>query len=119
MNESNIIVAIISGGFSLLAALAVYLGTRGKTRADSRAALDARIDARMSGELTRVYDRLDAVEKLAVRRASAFARILRQIANQWTGDPRGPHLDPADIREVEDTIPPQWIRRHSPSKEKP
>jgi hypothetical protein len=97
-------------GTSIAAAL-LYLGTRGKTKADARAALDARIDSRLDGELKRVYARLDEVENAAVKRASAFARILRAIAQQWQGDPYGPNLDPADIREVEDTIPPQWIRR--------
>lgn len=108
---SEIVIAIIGGVFLVAAALVTYLGTRGKTNADAKATLDKRIDDRVQGELSRVYKRLDEVEDAAVRRASAFARILRAIANQWIGDPAGPNLDPADISEVEDTIPPQWIRR--------
>ena len=108
---NEIYVAIISGIFVLGAALAAYIGTRGKTRTDAKTALDARIDSRVKLELERVYTRLDDVEDAAVKRTSAFARILRSIAEQWRGDPSGPNLDPADIREIEDTIPPQWIRR--------
>lgn len=107
----EIIVPVIVGAFGLAGVLVTYLATRGKTRADAKAALDARIDARVKNELDRVYERLDEVEGAAVKQASAFARILRAIAAQWTGDPHGPNLDPDDIREVENTIPPQWIRR--------
>lgn len=108
----EILIAVV-GGIALIAgSLVAYFGTRGKTQADARTALDARIDARLDGELKRVYARLDEVENAAVKRASAFARILRSIAAQWQGDPSGPNLDPEDIREVEDTIPPQWIRNH-------
>ncbi|GAA4774740.1 hypothetical protein [Microbacterium gilvum] len=109
MNE--IIIAIVGGAFLLMGGVVTYMGTKGKTRADAKTALDARIDARLNHELERVYKRLDEVENAAVRQASAFARILRQIARQWTGDPHGPDLDPDDISEVEDTIPPAWIRR--------
>lgn len=109
---NEIVIAVVTAVGTILAALAVYFGTRGKTRSDAKTSLDARIDARVKLELDRLYERLDEVENAAVKRASAFARILRAIAAQWQGDPRGPDLDPADIREVEDTIPPAWIRRH-------
>lgn len=104
-------IAVVGAGALVLGGLVTYVGTRGKTKADAKSALDSRIDARVQKELERVYARLDEVEKAAVKRASAFARILRAIADQWQGDPHGPNLDPADIAEVEDTIPPQWIRR--------
>src|SRR5690606_418238 len=109
--SSELAVAIVTGFFLLAGGVVTFWGTRGKTKADAKAALDARIDARVKGELERVYKRLDEVEKAAVQRASAFARILRQIARQWTGDPHGPNLDPSDIALVEDTIPPQWLRK--------
>ncbi|MEV8023411.1 hypothetical protein [Microbacterium sp. NPDC080220] len=109
MNE--LVLPIISGIFLLLGAYLTYRGTRGKTTADAKTALDARIDARVKSELERVYTRLDEVEEAAVRRTSAFARILRAIAAQWVGE-TSPNLDPDDIREIEDTIPPQWIRRN-------
>lgn len=96
----------------IVASWVAYRGTRGKTTADAKTALDARIDARVKSELDRVYARLDEVENAAVRRTSAFARILRAIAAQWP-TPHGPDLDYADIREIEDTIPPAWIRRRT------
>lgn len=103
-------VALVAALMIPVAALLTYLGTKGKTKTDAKTALDERIDARVKLELERVYKRLDDVEKSAVRRASAFARILRSIADQWTGEAHGPNLDPLDIAEVEDTIPPQWLR---------
>lgn len=98
-------------GFTFAGVLVTYFGTRGKTKSDAKTALDARIDARVKSELERVYTRLDEFEDRDMRRTSAFTRILRAIAAQWTGAATGPNLDPADIAEIEDTIPPQWIRR--------
>ena len=106
----GVVVAILGLGGSVFGGLALFAGTKGKTKADAKTALDARIDARVKSELERVYARLDEFENRDVRRTSAFTRILRAIAAQWTGDSRGPNLDPADIAEIEDTIPPQWIR---------
>lgn len=109
--SQELTIAIVSGMFLVLAGLVAYIGTRGKTKTDAKTALDARIDGRVKAELERVYARLDEFENRDVRRTSAFTRILRAIAAQWTGDSTGPNLDPADIAEIEDTIPPQWIRR--------
>lgn len=108
--------SLLGGGglFGLIAALLVFLATRGKTRTDAKSALDARIDARVQSELSRVYSRLDEVEEAAVKRTSAFARILRSIAHQWPNE-HGPDLDPADISLIEDTIPPTWLRRARPT----
>jgi hypothetical protein len=39
-------------------------------------------------------------------RTRAMTRLLRSIANQWPLDHPGPVLDPSDIAEIEDTIPP-------------
>lgn len=95
---------------SLIGAAFLLIGTLGKTRADAKTALDARIDARVKSELDRVYARLDEVEDATARRTTAFTRILRAIAEQWP-DSHGPDLNPEDIREIEDTIPPRWVRR--------
>lgn len=116
---------LLGGGglMSLAAALLVFFATRGKTRTDARTALDQRIDQRMKAELERVYARLDESDRRAeddrlqeARRTSAVTRILRAIARQWP-NPDGPDLDPADIAEIEDTIPPAWIRRNPFPKE--
>jgi hypothetical protein len=108
---AGIVVAVLGLAGSVFGGLALLAGTRGKTKSDAKTALDARIDARVKAELDRVYTRLDEFENRDVRRTSAFTRILRAIAAQWTGESTGPNLDPADIAEIEDTIPPQWIRR--------
>lgn len=112
--EPQHIVTVAVAVIGLLGIVITYYGTRGKTKSDAKTALDERIDARVKGELERVWARLDSVEKLAVRRSAAFARILRSIADQWPSGEHGPDLDPVDIAEIEDTIPPQWIRRGSP-----
>lgn len=116
--EPGHIVTLALGVLTLIGVLATVWGTRGKTKSDAKSALDARIDARVNDELERVYARIDAVEKSAVRRTNAFVRILRTIAEQWP-DQRGPNLDPVDIAEVEDTIPAQWLRRPAHSKTPP
>jgi hypothetical protein len=106
---NEILIVLVPAAALVLGGLITYIGTRGKTKTDAKTALDARIDGRVKAELERVYARLDEFENRDVRRTTAFARILRAIAAQWTGDSRGPNLDPADIAEIEDTIPPQWI----------
>lgn len=116
----TVLIAIIAAGGVTLGGLFTLLGTKGKTSADAKTALDTRIDARVKVELERVYKRLDDFEDRDSRRTAAFTRILRAIASQWA-TPEGPDLDPADIAEIEDTIPPAWIRAnpYTPIKEKP
>jgi hypothetical protein len=113
----ELVLAILGFLGTAVASGFLYLGTRGKTRTDAKSSLDARIDARVASELARVYERLDEQDRLATARAAATARLLRQIADQWAGDPNGPKLDPDDLRLIADTIPPQWIRRGSTTKE--
>lgn len=109
----EVTISIIGGFTLLLGGLITLLGTKGKTRTDAKTALDERIDERVSAELARVYERLDVVETTSTRKMSAVARILRSIADQWP-DPHGPNLDPADIADIEDTIPRTWLRRPRP-----
>lgn len=115
--EPQIVIAVITGLFILFAAIVAFIGTRGKTQADAKTALDSRIDARVSAQLEGAWERIDALEKEQtefkkndVRYRSAVGRILRAIANQWPST-TGPDLDPADIAEIEDTIPSEWIRK--------
>jgi uncharacterized membrane protein len=100
-----------------LASVMLLIGTRGKTRSDAKSALDARIDARVEKQLAGAWAEIDTLkrqvetlEQQDQRKTSAMARILRAIAGQWP-DAHGPNLDPDDIAEIEETIPPQWIRR--------
>lgn len=115
----ELVLAVLGLVGTLGASAFLYLGTRGKTRTDAKSSLDARIDARVATELGRVYERLDEQDRIATARAAATARVLRQIADQWAGDPNGPKLDPADLRLIEDTVPPQWFRRRANDKEFP
>ena len=121
----EITVAIISGAFLLLGGLVTFIATRGKTRSDAKSAMDARIDARVKEELDRVYKRIADMEKTVeevqsthTRKMSAVARILRQIAHQWVGDPGGPELDPNDIAEIESAMPFKWIKGNPTKKER-
>lgn len=109
--STEVLVAIIGGVFLVAAGLITLAGTRGRTQADAKAALDKLVDDRVTRELTRVYAEIDTLRRVATDQAAAMARVLRRIASQWTGDPHGPDLDPEDIRILEQTIPPQWIRR--------
>lgn len=106
-----VLISVIGAAGLVLGGLFTLLGTRGKTTADAKTALDSRIDARVKAELDRVYARLDEFEDRDSRRTAAFTRILRAIARQWA-TPEGPDLSPDDISEIEDTIPPAWIRQN-------
>jgi len=88
------------------------------TAATAKASIEAQIDARVESQLTAAWAKIDAlekrvneVEKRETRRSGAFTRILRAIAAQWGNGEAGPRLDPHDIAEVEETIPPQWIHK--------
>lgn len=131
LSDPGVMVAIISGTFLVLAGLLTWSSTRGKTQADSKTASDKRIDDRVDAQLQRAWDRIDALELEATerdaqlrvvqetvenlvttdrRKMSAVARIFRAIQRQWPSAD-GPDLDPYDIREIEETIPVEWIRK--------
>lgn len=106
---------IASGLAGVLAA--IYKSKKDSKNAESitKAALDARIDARVDTQLAKAYEEIDTLkekvetlETVERRRAGAFTRIFRDLARQWTGS-TAPRLNPADIAEVEETIPPNWI----------
>lgn len=112
----EIIIAIIGALGIAASGLFLFLGTRGRTRTDAKSALDARIDARVEHQLAAAWTEIDGLktqvenqEQREKVRTGAFGRILRAIAAQWP-DTHGPNLDPADIAEIEDTIPSAWIR---------
>lgn len=132
MNE--IILAAIGLAGIGATAFFTYLGTRGKTQSEHRTALESRVDERVAAlmdadqkrieKLENDRDELDAkvasqgetiralTDEVASwqRRWGAVGRVFRALAAQWTG-PHMPNLDPLDLAELEDTIPPQWIRR--------
>ncbi len=72
--------------------------------------LDQHVAEIVDEKLKPLRAELDATKERMSRRDSAFGRLLRAIAAQWRGAEGGPDLDPADIAEVEDTIPAAWIR---------
>lgn len=101
---------------TLLSILLTYLATKGKTQSDAKTALDARIDARVTVQLEGAWAEIDTLKtnvenlkQLDRKKTGAITRILKAIAAQWP-NPHGPDLDPADIAEIEETIPPSWIR---------
>jgi hypothetical protein len=129
--DPGILIAIIGGVFAVLASYLTFQSTRGKTKADSKTSLDQRIDERMDAQLQSAWKRLDELEEDAnakdielgelknameelertdKRKMQAVGRIFRAIQRQWP-TATGPDLDPHDIHEIEDTVPPEWIRR--------
>jgi len=88
------------------------------TAATAKASIEAQIDARVESQLTGAWEEIDdlkkrltGVERRETRRSGAFTRILRAIASQWPAGTPGPHLDPQDIAEIEETIPPSWLHK--------
>lgn len=127
MDFSNptIVVALIGGIVGVIGALAALVGALTKTGSDRRTAQEIRMDARMDAALAvqdkRIAEQDKKIEEQAEtitglkllldRKLATVGRILRQIREQWTGDPHGPNIDPADIAELEEVFPPEWIRR--------
>lgn len=113
----TVLIAIIGAAGLALGGLFTLLGTNGKTSADAKTALDTRIDARVQaqlqgawGEIDDLKKKVDELESADRRKSAAFARILRSLAYQWP-DAHVPDLDPADLAELEDTLPNEWVRR--------
>lgn len=120
MDFSNptIVVALVAGVVTVMGALLGLVGVLSKTSADRRTAQEIRLDARMDAALAaqdrRIAEQDKTIEdlrELLKQKMGAVGRIFRQIRDQWTGDPHGPNIDPADIAEIEDVLPPEWIRR--------
>ena len=65
-------------------------------------------DEKLSG----IENQLTEVRREDTRKMQAVARILRALFDQWPGGDT-PNLDPADIAEIEDTIPPAWVGRRA------
>lgn len=117
---SGFIIGTLSVLATITSVVALIVKSRGEnknTAATTKSALDARIDARVSAqleeawaEITQLKEDMKTVTTRQVRRDGAMTRILRAIAKQWP-TPEGPDLDPADIIEVEETIPSSWIRK--------
>lgn len=63
-------------------------------------------------EVLGLRDELKEVRRADTRKMQAVARILRALFDQWPGRD-APNLDPADIAEIEDTVPPAWVRRRA------
>jgi hypothetical protein len=72
--------------------------------------IEKQVDARVADRLDEFRTEINDLRAKDLSRTQAITRILRTIANQWPGV-QGPDLDPDDIRAVEETIPPQWIRK--------
>lgn len=116
----GIIIAVIGAIVSIASIIALVLKSRGENKnaaTSAKTALDSLIDARVTKQLETAWLRIDevegkfqALELRETRRTGAITRILRAIASQWPG-PQGPDLDPADIAEIEETIPVSWIRK--------
>lgn len=113
----------ITGSVTALASvIVVYVKSRGENKVgatNAKTALDARIDERVSEQLKEAWAQIDkqgeditALQARESHRTVAITRILKAIAKQWPGE-TGPDLDPADIAEIEETIPADWIRRPS------
>lgn len=124
--DSGIVVAVVTAVGSLVGILVVARSSRSKTNADVKTALDARIDARVSKQLADAWTQIDAQGKKITdledevsdlkdadrRKMAAVVQAFRIIdeAAEWRNG-QGPNLDPRLIAEIEDTIPPKWLRR--------
>lgn len=126
MDGWSVLIAILGALATAGSTLALFVKSRGENKqaaVNAKTALDARIDARIEQQLKSAWERIDevesefkALETRETRRTGAITRILRAISQQWPANTNGPDLDPSDISEIEETIPPSWIRRHPRAK---
>lgn len=70
--------------------------------------IDKRAATLVEAKLAPYIERQQKSDEREARRTGAISRMLRSIAEQLPAGFRL-HLDPADVRELEDTIPPQWL----------
>lgn len=125
MDPGAFLIGLLGALATIGSVIALIIKSRGENKTsdtNAKTALDKRIDERVSAQLEEAWKRLDEQDtKIAAlltreaRRTGAITRILRAIAKQWPGA-EGPDLDPADIAEIEETIPAAWIRRKPSTK---
>lgn len=82
-----------------------------KTDLELHKVIKEQVDEQVKERLDEFRREIEDLRTSETTRTRAMGRILRAIANQWPSGDTGPNLDPADIAAIEDTIPPQWIRR--------
>lgn len=121
MDGWTVLISILGAIAGLGSVIAIIYKSRAESTSiatTTKATLDARIDARIASQLEGAWLRIDALgrqidtyEKREVRRNGAITRILRDIAKQWP-NAEGPNLNPADILEIEETIPSSWFRKN-------
>lgn len=121
MDGWSAVIGILGALATVGSTIVLFLKSKGENKAASfhaKSALDARIDDRVEQQLKSAWGRIDevenafkALESRESRRTGAITRILRAIAQQWPIEIHGPELDPLDISEIEETIPPSWIRK--------
>ena len=121
MDGWSVLIGVLGALATVGSTIVLFLKSRGENRhnlSNTKSALDARIDERIGQQLSVAWERIDeveaafkALETRENRRTGAITRILRAISQQWPIDKTGPDLDPIDISEIEETIPPSWIRR--------
>lgn len=123
MDGWSILIGILGALATVGSTVVLFVKSRGENRNatfHAKTALDARIDARMAVQLESAWERITVVETTLKdlearesRRTGAITRIFRAIAQQWPSEVHGPDLDPLDISEISETMPPQWIRNNS------
>lgn len=123
----GIVIGVLGALTGLGSLFAVIYKSRNENKnaeASAKALLDARIDERVAKQLEGAWADIDTLkselkvqqelykksEQRGTRRDGAITRILRDIARQWP-NAEGPNLNPADIAEIEETIPTDWIRK--------
>jgi LmbE family N-acetylglucosaminyl deacetylase len=122
MDGWSVLIGVLGALAAIGSTVVLFLKSRGENRhntTNAKTALDARIDERIGQQLNIAWKRIDeveaafkALETREQRRTGAITRILRAIYQQWPIEAGGPNLDPADISEIEETIPPSWIKNH-------
>jgi hypothetical protein len=114
---------LISSGVTVAGLLLLFVTNRRANRTnEKKLAVDERtsvfeqaddlnryIDERIEKAVAPLRQKLAEFEHRDRTRTNAFIRVLRTLFVQWPKEHPAPRLHPADIADIEETIPPEWL----------
>lgn len=123
MSEGLNIAAILSAVVTLIVGFLVFLQSRRATRVnEKKLAVDEKssvfeqaddlnryIDERVERAVAPLRQKLAEFEVRDRTRTQAFVRVMRTLFLQWPKDAPPPRLYRADIADIEETIPHEWL----------
>lgn len=123
MTPDNLTSLLISSGVTLAGLILVFVTNRRANRVnEKKLAVDEKasvfeqaddlnryIDERVERAVAPLRQKIAEFEVRDRTRTQAFVRVMRTLFVQWPKDAPPPRLHRADIAEIEETIPHEWL----------